>query len=275
MAKMVETELETLGIVAGVTALGVVLAGFIIGLLFIIRSKKDGKIDPQFIITGFAVMFLAGSWYGVTGSFLMVLLTGDGLFKGETFDVHQYLMTYAWAAAASVMLWLYLVFSLVKVEWRRYAVGLFAIPMLIFYGLMYILFPLKDATLSENGDRIWKVDGFAQTTISEDSGLPDSQLLGIPRIFMAFFILALVVGIAGTFIWVSMKTQVDEIKWKARLVGIGLMSFGLVGAIDAFLDLGVAPIIIVRVGLITSYIIIYLGYMMPSWLRPQLGLSTA
>ncbi|MFX0114698.1 MAG: hypothetical protein ACFFB3_09125 [Candidatus Hodarchaeota archaeon] len=272
---MIETELEMLGIVAGITALGVVLAGIIVGFLFIIRSRRNGRIDPQFIITGFAVMFLGGSWYGVTGSFLAVLLTGEELFAGETLNVHLYLMLYAWAAAASVILWLYLVFSLVKVEYRKYAVGIFAIPMLIFYGLMYIAFPLTDAeTTTENGNITEKVDGFAQITISEDSGLPDSQLLGLPSIFMLFFILTLVIGIAGTFLWVSMKTHVVEIRWKARLIGTGLIAYGLFGAIDAFLDLGVALIIIVRLALITSYVIIYLGYVMPNWLRARIGLPT-
>ncbi|MFQ5981505.1 MAG: hypothetical protein ACE5OZ_25460 [Candidatus Heimdallarchaeota archaeon] len=273
---MVETELETLGIVAGVTALGVVLAGFIVGLLFIIRSRKDGKIDPQFVLTGFAVMFLSGSWYGATGSFLAVLFTGDKLYVGDTLNVHQYLMLYAWAAAASVTIWIYLVFSLVKIEWRKYAVGLYLIPVLIMYFFMYILFPFEDSVTTVEGDEtIEKVDGFAQLTTHKDSGLPDSQLLGIPRVLMLFFILTLIIGIAGTFLWVSMKTQVAEIKWKARLVGIGLFSYGLIGAIDAFLDLGVAPIIIVRLGLITSYIIIYIGYVMPNWLRPRLGLPAA
>lgn len=271
---MIETELETLGIVAGVTALGVVLAGIIVGLLFILRSRRDGKIDPQFVVTGFAIIFLGGSWYGVSGSFLAVLLSGNELFAGDTFGVHEYLILYAWAAAASVLLWLYLVFSLVKVEWRNYAVIIYAIPVAIMYILMYAIFPFKDSTLdtSDPNETVDRVDDFAQVTIHKDSGLPDSQLLGIPRILMIFFILTLVIGIAGTFLWVSMKTQIAEIQWKARLVGSGLAAYGLLGAIDAFLSLDVLLIIIVRLALISCFVTIYLGYVMPNWLRSRVGL---
>ena len=132
------------------------------------------------------------------------------------------------------------------------------------------MFPLsKIETSTENGTKIETVKGFAEISISEDSGLPDSRFLGVPRFFI---ILVVVVG--GTFLWASMKTQVDEIKWKAQLVGIGCVVYGLAAAVDALVAESVIVISLVRPTLITAFLIIYLGYAMPRWLRTQLGLPT-
>ena len=116
------------------------------------------------------------------------------------------------------------------------------------------------------------VEGLGEYWIPKNSGLADSRFLDISRIFVIIFVLIVVFVVGGTFLWASLKTGVDEIRWKARLIGLGFVVYGPTAAIDAFLAESVELIVLVRIVLVLSISCVYLGYAMPHWLRSRLNL---
>jgi hypothetical protein len=266
--QMALSDLEDLGILTGLTSIALIIISFSLGLYFIIRSLEGKAFERQRFLTGIGIIGLGGTWFGGVIQFIAIILTGDYL----DIKLHTYLI--AWAPALASIVWIFLVFSLVKPGWRNYATAAIGILTLIFLIFTYGLISLADieTTTRDNGEtEVNLVDGISEQSISKDSGFPNQSYLGIPGIIIAFYVVLLIFLVGGVFLWTSMRTQVLEIKWKARLVGIGIVLYGAIATIDAFLDPGAIVLIFIRFLIICSFFLVAIGYTLPNWLRSRIG----
>ncbi|MFX0116006.1 MAG: hypothetical protein ACFFB3_15760 [Candidatus Hodarchaeota archaeon] len=269
---MALSDLKDLGILAGLTSIVLVIISFVLGLYFIIRSFEGKNFERQRFLTGIGIIGLGGTWFGGVIQFLLIILTGDYL----DVKLHTYLI--AWAPALASLVWIFLVFSLVKPEWRNYAMISISIVTLAFLIFTYGLVSLGDIETStrDNGEtKVNLVDGISEQSISNDSGFPNQRYLGIPGLIIALYVVLLILLVGGVFLWTSIRTQSLEIKWKARLVGFGVVVYGFIATIDAFLDPIAVVIILTRFLIICSFFLIALGYTLPKWFRSRIGVHSS
>ncbi|MFX0117468.1 MAG: hypothetical protein ACFFB3_23175 [Candidatus Hodarchaeota archaeon] len=103
--------------------------------------------------------------------------------------------------------------------------------------------------------------------IHEESGLGEGSYKGIVRITMAAYILFAVFFITPLYIYVGVKTDSSKVRMKTALLALGYGLFGTFGAMDGLLTLDAITVIIVRAGLASALLSIYLGYTLPPWLE--------
>lgn len=264
---MALSDLEDLGILVGITAFGIVVVSFVTGLSFILRSRDERRIDPQRFLTGAGIIGLGAPWLGGVAQFLAIVLTDEPL------DLKLQVYVSIWGPPLAGFCFIYLVLSLVKPEWKYYGLAAIGIINAIFLAFTYVLLPgAKTDTTIENGKEITVVEGIVEFTVSDESGLPDHRLIGIPGLLVLVYVLALIFVVGGVFLWVSLRTQAPEISWKARLVGIGCVLYGVLTPIDAFLVDNPLVVMIARSTIICSFSLIALGYTLPNWFRSRMGI---
>ncbi len=264
---MAISDLEDLGILLGVTAFGIVLISFITGISFILRSREGKKLDIQRLFTGFAIIGLGAPWLGGMSQFIMIVLTGEAL------ELKDQAYISGWGPALAASLWIFLVFSLFKIEYRNIATGIISIFGIVFLLFNYILLPGAETETNYQGNKlIVTAEGIVKFTISDDSKLPDHQYIGIPGLIILLYLFLTIFFVGGFFLWASRATASDEIRWKARLVGIGIVIYGLFTPIDALIADIPFVIILARTAVGLSFILIWIGYTLPTFFRKKVNL---
>lgn len=275
------SDLDAFPLGLGISSLSVALSSFLIGFSLIIQKthppERDNRDIPQ-ALTGVAVIGLGGMWFGEAVQFLVIVL----FEKPIDFLSHSYLV--GWALPLAAIVWIYLAFSLVKTEWRNYALGIIGVISWFFLVILYLLLPFIDTkVLIQNRAETETVEWIAEYTIPADSKLPEYHYVGILGLIAIFYLL--VIGSVGAlFLWESTKNQAAKIQWQNRFRGIGCLVFCVaaqaeilwrVHLINIGNPLNDFPIIAfsVRAAIIGSFLMIWLSCTLPHWFQKLIGLA--
>ena len=223
-------------ILQGSFTLMFVLISIILGLTILLKyfSIKD-KI---FIFVGVTWIFLSSGWWGNTFSFLSIILFN------YTFEPFLFLFLGNVFIPVALLCWIYAICHLIYKKSKNKILALFlaiCVPYEIILIILLIINPSLVGTMRSKFD-------------SKPELLP-----------MIFQIFALLVAIITGFIFsiVSMKSKDPEIKWKGRFLLCGFISFTIGSFMDSFITFDPITLVVVRLILIASSILYYLGFLLP------------
>ncbi|MHA2287501.1 MAG: hypothetical protein ACXABG_01815 [Promethearchaeota archaeon] len=223
----------------GLTASSVISVGIILGLISIIKGRKlKAKL---LTVLGLAIFFIGFLYLGPATDFLTVILTGSNI-TSDIWGLGIYgILSYLWIAPALVM--------------AMYIGGELLIPkrkwiLVIIYLVLGIIFEYF----------LWfQTDNTFVIPPPPPGEIIDSSFVTLYPTFllMALFILSILVFHGIGFLVKAIKST-GILRKKFLLLGFGFIVFSIAGAGDALVDPGIG-LVIVRLAMITSIILMYLG----------------
>ena len=222
----------------GLTAASVISVGIILGLISIFKARKlNAKL---LTVLGFSIFFIGFLYLGPATDFLMVIITGSNV-NSEIWGHGVYgILSYLWIAPALVC--------------AMYIGGELLIPkrkwiIVIIYLILGVVF---EYFLWFNTDKTFILD------IQPDEIIDSSFVTLYPTfLLMALFIVSILVFHGMGFLIKAVKST-GVLRKKFLLLGFGFIVFSIAGAGDALVDPGIG-LVIVRVAMISSIILMYLG----------------
>ena len=187
---------------------------------------------------GLAWIFLSSAWWGSSFSFLSIILFNYAfepflfLFIGNVF------------IPVAVVCWMYSIGQLMYPESKKIIIAIF-LKISILYEIVLISLLIIDPALI----------GTIRGTFYYQPEL-------IPMVFQMF---ALLVTITTGILFSSrsLKSSDPEVKWKARFLLFGFILFTIGAGMDAAIILTPLTLIIVRLLLIISSLLYFLGFLLP------------
>ncbi len=223
----------------GLSATMILVTGVIITirLLLAIRHSESKLLPWQAI---FALVL--GSFYtGTVVSFWLLIFTNNNIEPRSLAAILCYSLAPIGVAAA-----MYIGFSMIKPS--------FAKPMAWIFGLTAIPFW---ANLWFN----WPEPGSSFVLERPAVDLIDINLLSLSKYFTLIYILALI-AILGVGFMILAKRSTGEIRSRSINYSIGLVLFGVCGAIDSEISLGLWMVLI-RILMVVAYLFLYKAMVPP------------
>ncbi len=219
----------------------IVIIFILVGVLTALKYLKVK--DKNFIWWGIGLLGQGLVWIGSGVSFLMIVTTGQGL----SIAVYIFL-SFSWAAI-TLMFWMWTITELLFKEKQKIIMAIYAVIGILFeIYYFYILFT--------NPDR----HGVLSTPPI------DGRFIGILQLYLIFVLASISISLFW-FIGISWKSEKPEVKLKAKFLLIAMISFVFGAFLDGFISLTTAPIFIVRIILVASAILFYLGWNLPEPLK--------
>ncbi len=240
--------LPNIDILNGITGLEIILSGYILGFILILkhaRKAPNKKIKKNILLSGIGMIGLFQAWFGVSASFVLILL-GLPPLGAPAGEPNVGVLAYAWGPALGVPIWAYITSDLFKKG--RYKIpitGIFAVLSLIFAILIY-------SNPSE----------FTKWTASAEGGLPETGIRGAAMLTLGVMLVVMMVFLGPTIVISGLKLEDKSAKGRRLLLGIGIIMGSLFGIIDAALgqeEIGLIGLAIVKAGIFTSIFLIYEG----------------
>ena len=230
--------LSNIDTITGISSLVMLILGYGLGIKTItIWMQKKANI---ILLTALLFFALPTPWLEFTLRFIFELFGGA---IGDTFGM----FVFAWSIPTLVTSWVYITSSLYKnQEWFKYvALGITIIPGIIFIISIYIL---QDWTVTDVAGSIAK--NYEYTTLEQ---------------IIIYYFGALGIGIVfPSYIYFSNKSEDKLFKFKSRMIAFSVLLFTIAGIADATIVFTSAfNIVILRVALMISLILLYLGYNTP------------
>ncbi len=237
-------------ILNGASAVMILVTGYLITirLLFAIRKSESKLLPWQALFAG-----ALGSFYlGTVSSFINLLLNGVNL-DYRLVGVLCYSITPLGIAAA-----MYIGFSMIKPSWAKPMAWIFGLTGIPFWANLWFNWPGPEVG-------IW----FADKNLSGPGGtyaptidLIDIELQSLSNYFTIIYILSMIAVLGVGFIYLATRST-GEIRTRSRNYSIGLILFGVAGAIDSR-GIFQGPIMVaVRVLMVVAYIFLYLAMVPP------------
>ncbi|MFX1394870.1 MAG: hypothetical protein ACFFAH_15020 [Promethearchaeota archaeon] len=182
-------------------------------------------------------------WLGSGISFLIIVLGGNGL------DLQIYfLISFSWAAI-TLMFWMWTITDLLFKEKQKIILAIYAVIGILFE--MYYFYIL-----------------FTSPEIHGSLSIPpiDSTSRGLLQLYLIFVLASIAVSLFW-FIGKSWKSEDREVRLKAKFLFIAMIMFVFGAFLDGFISLTTAPIFIVRIILVVSAILFYLGWNLPEGIK--------
>ncbi|MHA1508220.1 MAG: hypothetical protein ACTSO6_05890, partial [Promethearchaeota archaeon] len=132
--------LPNIDILNGITGLEIILSGYILGFILIFKHARrtpNKKAKRNIILSGIGLISLFQAWFGVSASFLLMLL-GFPPLGYPAGDPNVGVLAYAWGPALGVPIWAYIASDLFKKG--RYKIpitGIFVVLSIIFVIMIY------------------------------------------------------------------------------------------------------------------------------------------
>ena len=220
----------------------IVIIFILVGLLTALKYREIK--NKTYIWWGIGLLGQGLVWLGSGISFLLIVLTGNGL------DLRTYLLiSYSWAAI-TLFFWMWTITELLFKERQKIILAIYAVIGILFEMIYFYL-------LLTN----------AEKSIGEISTPPiDSRTIGLLQLYLMFVLASIAISLFW-FIGRSWKSQDKEIKLKANFLLIGMISFVFGAFLDGFISLTTAPIFIVRIILVASAIEFYIGWNLPNFIK--------
>ena len=238
--------LPNIDILNGITGLEIILSGYILGFILIFkhaRKARNKKVKKNLILSGIGMIGLFQAWFGVSASFLLLLL-GLPALGAPAGDPNVGVLAYAWGPAIGVPIWAYITSSLFKKG--RYKIpitGIFVVLSIIFAVMIYT-FPSISTS--------WNP--------SEGGGLPETGIRGIALYTLGIMLIIMMVLLGPIAIISGLKIEDSGAKWRRYMFGFGIIMGSFFGIIDAGVSgLPLIGLAIVKAGIFTSIFLIYEG----------------
>jgi len=189
--------LPNIDILNGITGLEIILSGYILGFILIFkhaRKAPNKKIKKNLILSGIGMIGLFQAWFGVSASFVLLLL-GLPALGAPAGDPNVGVLAYAWGPAIGVPIWAYITSSLFKKG--RYKIpitGIFVVLSIIFAVMIYT-FPSISTS--------WNP--------SEGGGLPETGIRGIALYTLGIMLIIMMVLLGPIAIISGLKIEDSKV----------------------------------------------------------------
>jgi hypothetical protein len=257
--------LPNIDIINGITGLEIILSGYILGFILIFkhaRKAPNNKVKKKIILRGVGIISVFQAWFGVSGSFVLILLGFPPLgFPGGNPNIG--VLGYAWGPALGIPIWTWVAMDTLKegrykIPMKRIMTGIMAILSIAFAFLIYSN-PSKYAK--------WQCpeEGGIDTGCLAGTGfrLPETGIRSTALILLFLMLVIMMILLGPTIIYSGLKMEDRSNKWRRYSLGIGLTMASLFGIIDAALGAdelgGPIGLAIVKAFIFTSIFLIYEG----------------
>ncbi len=232
-------ELTSFDYYNGTLSLIQVVIQFIIGFALIYKYLEYR--NKQLLYMGLTMIALTSVWLTHAIAFVLVLITGAGL-STEVFFIMAYPLT-----AVAIVLWMVVMSKLLFKEKKKLIIIIYVIYAILFEILFFIL--LFDDTM--------------HIGVLENPIEPDTS-----RFILIHLVVILITALVTGFLFFreSKKSQDPEIKLKGKLFFVGVILFVTGSIVDA-LNTILTILLIIRVILMVSAFFIYMGFLIPDWMK--------
>ena len=223
----------------GLTASSVISVGIILGLISIIKGRKlKAKL---LTVLGLAIFFIGFLYLGPTTDFLTVIITGSNI-TSEFWGLGIYgILSYLWIAPALICA-MYIGGELLTPKRKWILVIIYLVLGIIFEYFLW-----------------FQTDNTFDIPPPLPGEIIDSSFVMLYPTFllMALFILSILIFHGIGFLIKAIKST-GVLRKKFLLLGIGFIIFSVAGAGDSLVNPGIG-LVIVRLAMISSIILMYLG----------------
>ncbi len=238
--------LPNIDILNGITGLEIILSGYILGFILIFkhaRKAPNKKAKRNMILSGIGLISLFQAWFGVSSSFLLMLL-GFPPLGYPAGDPNVGVLAYAWGPALGIPIWAYIASDLFKK-------GRYKIPITAIFVVLSIIFVIMIYTFPSISTS-WNP--------SEGGGLPETGIRGLALYTLGVMLVIMLVFLGPIAILSGLKLDNKSAKGRRLLLGVGIMMGSFFGIIDAGVSgLPLIGLAIVKAGIFTSVFLIYEG----------------
>jgi len=237
--------LPNIDILNGITGLEIILSGYILGFILIFKHARratNETLKKKIIIRGIGLIAIYHSWFGVSASFLLMILGQNPLGYPDG-DPNIGVLGYAWGPALGATIWAYVASESVKEgRYKIYITSIVGIIAFIFAILIYT----NPSTYT-----FWE---------ASPGGLPETGITGIPIALLLVLSVIIMVFLGPAIIYSGLKMGDKSAKWRRYSLGLGLIMFSLFGIIDAAVsDLPLIGLAMIKAFIFTSIFLIYEG----------------
>ena len=229
-------DLSELEILQGSFTLTFVTISIILGLVIFFKYFSQKK--REYIYVGFAWIFLSSGWWGSSFSFLSIVL-----FDYQ-FEPFLYILISNVFIPIAIICWMNSIGILMYKEAKNKINAIILVICIPYEILLLIILFINPLLLGE----------IIQSFYYQPSLLP-----------LIFQIFALLITISTGIIFStrSMKSKDLLVKWKAKFLLIGFISFTIGAFIDATINMSPLLLVLVRLILIFSALMYFLGFLLP------------
>ena len=209
---------------------------------FFIASKYRKYKQKLLLYVGLSFPGLAIPWYSSSISFLMVILLGIALPEQLYILIGNVFLPF------TLFLWMVAICHFLNIKFSKIILLAYAFVGFIF-EIFLIYFILNDTTV-----------------IAEQYGPVDNTYKGFVLLYLIFTVITVII----TGVWfalASFKSDKKEIRLKGKFLLIGFIFWSIGAITDGFFTLNIALLLIVRILLITSSIVFYIGWILPQFIR--------
>jgi len=232
-------------LIAGILTLLPLVIGYTMAIISFRIYRKGGS--NLVLLTSILFFALPSPWLGVSTVFIEQLL---GL---NVLNPTAYVFLYAWSVPIIALVWNYTSASLIKYkDYIKYIV-------LAIIGILDLIF-------------LWAIYIDKQFEVNEVQGsiFLDSTFTGTASLVSTLVVASVILFVAPLYFWIAYKTEDPLFKFKARFIGLGALLFSFSAGLDASIELGsIGLVIVVRLALVTSLILLYLGYNTPDRIKSR------
>lgn len=228
----------------GLSSILVVGTGLITAMLLFIRYSKTR--NPAVLTVMLLILSMGLTWTGTAISFFLVLAGEEPLD-----DVAYALITLTPLSLIGPLL---VLSTMQMLQMMKKMIVALAIMIILALACLFVAYTQTE-------------DVYEEYKIHEESGLGEGSYKGVVRITIAVYILFTLFFIAPLYTYVCTKTESANIRRKTALLALGYGLFGFFAIFDGLFTLNAIQVIIVRAGLATALLSIYLGYTLPSWVE--------
>jgi hypothetical protein len=230
--------LSLIGLIDGITAVGVVLTGIIFGVYFILKSKKSNANLLLFL--GIIIMLAGLAFLGVFLDFLVVVSTGKNI-------INPYglvgILSYIWIAPL-IVIGMYIGAELLVPE-KKKLLTIIYLGLMIIFEIIIFLDPLNSFNFvypAKSGEALI------------DYNLSFMSAAGL---LMLIFLASMIIFLGFGFLIKALQST-GIIRNKFFLLSIGIFFYSIFGALESLTTPGIA-LILIRIGYISGPIIMYYG----------------
>jgi len=236
--------LQPIDYVNGISSLIYVIVNIIIGLIIVLKYPKLG--DKTFIFIGIGIMTLSEQLMPSSASFIWNLMFGEGL------SLETYIIIGNVFIPIGILCWLKGFTDLIYPKKQKLILIIYLIIGIIFEIILFTLL-IVDPTL---------IGVFSAEDIVHMNNEYKTFLLGYLLFMVAT---ALITGII--FAKKSLKSEDRVIKFKGKFILIAFLTWSIGSLFDAALPLNLIILPIIRLLLVSSSLLLYLGFIMPQKIK--------
>ena len=233
--------------ISGLTALSVVIIGYIFFTHLLLKYKDSKQNNILFI--ALLLFGMATGWLAASIEFIYYLTTGMHLHYTTMVFI------YAWAPGLGLISWNYVFMDTLFPKYK--------VHMTVIYSILYAIILIGVYVFPEIN-----TGGQMPIPVFEDF-LTDSEYTGFSQIIGLVFIVTFI-ATGLTFVYYGFKAEEKELKVKESTVGFGIVLLATMAVMDGLILPTPIMLPIIRSLVILSFIMIWMGFIMPDFLKKRL-----